>query len=73
MEEDLNLDRCAFRIVEYCWYNRARFPNVKDISKVTKISPRTVSRIAYAHNLPNRNLISKYATDKKSAQARAKV
>ena len=67
MTEDLNLERNAFKIVEYCWYNRARFPKVKDIAKVTKISTRTVSRIAYAHNLPNRNSINRNATDKESA------
>lgn len=71
--EDLNLERNIFKIIEYCWYNRKRFETVEDISRVTKLSVRTVSRIAYSHNLPHRYFIHKDATDKKSAQARAKV
>ena len=67
MEEDLNLDRNIFKIIEYCWYNKRRFPTVDDIAKVTKYSPRTITRIASNNSLPYRHTISRYATDKKSA------
>jgi hypothetical protein len=73
MEEDLNLDRAVLKIVEYCWYNRQRFPTLTDIASVTKCSNRTLTRIARDNNLPPRYNISKYATDKESAKARFKV
>lgn len=73
MEEDLNLERSALKIIEYCWYNKKRFRSVEEISMVTKISPKAIFRIAYNNNLPSRRLIYKYATDKKSAQVWAKV
>ena len=73
MEEDLNLDRAIFRIVEYCWYNRQRFPTLTDIAEATKCSNRTLTRIARSNNLPPRYNISRYATDKESAQVRTKV
>lgn len=71
--EDLNLERNVFKIVEYCWYNKKRFSTIEDIAKVTKVSPKTIARIAYNNNLPFRQTIHKDATDKKSAQARAEV
>lgn len=67
MEEDLNIYRATLKIVEYCWYNRKRFDTIEDIARVTKISPKTIYRMAHDNNLPHRYLISKYATDKKSA------
>lgn len=73
MEEDLNLDRAVLKIVEYCWYNRQRFPTLDDIAAVTKYSIRTLNRIAKNNNLPPRYNISRYATDKESAKARTKV
>jgi predicted transcriptional regulator len=71
--EDLNLERNVFKIVEYCWYNKKRFNTIEDIASVTKISTRTITRIAYNNNLPFRQTIHKDATDKESAQARTKV
>lgn len=67
MEEDLNLERNIFKIIEYCWYNKKRFPTIDDIAKVTKYSSRTITRIASNHKLPFRQNISRYATDKESA------
>lgn len=67
MEEDLNLDRNIFKIIEYCWYNKRRFPTIDDIAKVTKYSARTITRIASKNDLPYRQNISRYATDKESA------
>jgi hypothetical protein len=67
MEEDLNIYRATVKIVEYCWYNKRRFPMIKDISNATKCSPKTIWRIANDNGMPHRNTISRYATDKKSA------
>ena len=67
MEEDLNIYRATSKIIEYCWYNKKRFFTIEDISKATKLSPKTIYRIAHNNNLPNRHLISRYATDKESA------
>lgn len=73
MEEDLNIERNVFKIIECCWYNRKRFKTIEDIAMVTKASPKTIYRIARDNNLPYRYLINSNATNKEGAQIRTKV
>ncbi len=73
MEEDLNLDRAVLKIVEYCWYNKKKFPTIEAISAVTTCSTKTIWKIASDNGFIHRNKISKNATNKESAQARPKV
>ena len=73
MEEDLNIYRATVRIIEHCWYNKKRFPTIDCISYTTRLSNKGIYKIASENGFPHRNKISRYATDKKSAQVRAKV
>jgi hypothetical protein len=67
MEEDLNIYRATVKIIERCWYDKKRFPLIKDISNVTKCSSKTIWRIASENGMQHRNTISRYATNKESA------
>ncbi len=53
-EEDLNLHRMKLRIVTRCWFDKERFPTIKDIADATGMHERTLHRFAQDNNLPKR-------------------
>lgn len=71
MEEDLNIYRATVKIVEYCWYNKKRFPTIESIACTTHLSEKTIYKISRDVGLPHRNKINRYATNKESAKIRA--
>lgn len=57
--EDLNINRAIDKIINYCWFNKDKFPTVKEIAEVTGLKERTVYSKAKKNRLPKRDKIIK--------------
>lgn len=52
--EDLNLYRMKVGIIKRCWFDKRRFPKLKDICEATGLTERSLHRWAHDLNLPKR-------------------
>lgn len=52
--EDLNLYRMKVRIIKECWFDKRRFPKLKDICDATGLTERTLHRWVHDLDLPKR-------------------
>ncbi|NBW33715.1 MAG: hypothetical protein EBR30_01520 [Cytophagia bacterium] len=67
IQEDLNIENMRKRVIGKCWYDKERFPTMKDIAVATGLSERTLNRLGRDYGFPRRTKanIQRYIIGKK--------